>query len=70
MNIPPYLGDELHKLGAGEKLAVIQMLAAEVAVEYGCHFRPGGSYDVWSPNASGEAVNALEELLKEAEPHG
>ena len=62
MNIPPAIIDELRKLGAVEKLAIIQILAAELAAEHDSYFRPGATYDVWSPNASSEAVQALKEL--------
>ena len=70
MTIPPEILDEIHKLETAEKLALIQIIAADLAAEHSCYLRPGATYDVWAPNATEQAVKTLNNMLPETQRHG
>lgn len=55
--------DELQQLGRTDKLAIIQMLTDELAVEEASYFKCGASYDVWSPYDAPEAAKTLLRML-------
>lgn len=56
----------LRELPRAEKLHLMQFLVRELAQEEGVTpLVEGGTYRVWSPYDSHEAVHKLEELLKE-----
>ena len=55
--------DELQQLGRTDKLAIIQMLTDELAVEEASYFKFGASYDVWSPYDAPEAAKTLLGML-------
>lgn len=55
--------DELQQLSHTDKLAIIQMLTDELAVEEERYFKLGASYDVWSPYDVPEAAKVLLRML-------
>lgn len=55
--------DELQQLSHTDKLAIIQMLTDELAVEEARYFKLGASYDVWSPYDVPEAAKTLLRML-------
>ena len=55
--------DELQQLDRTDKLAIIQMLADELAVEEAKYFIFGANYDVWSPYDAPEAAKTLLRML-------
>ena len=55
--------DELQQLSHIDKLAIIQMLTDELAVEEARYFKLGASYDVWSPYDVPEAAKTLLRML-------
>ena len=63
--ISSQLLDELHKLNRVDKLRVIQALVEDLAAEESAYFRPGTTYEIWSPYDAPEAASTLMNLLEE-----
>ena len=55
--------DELQQLDRTDKLAIIQMLTDELAVDEAKYFIFGANYDVWSPYDAPEAAKTLLRML-------
>lgn len=66
MNITPDLLSVLRALPRAEKLCLVQFLVSELAKEEGVTpLLEGGTYQIWSPYDSHEAVHQLEQMLQE-----